>query len=82
MIIAAILRDAQHKFLFVNKLDTSLSLWHKQMCLFNGGGWLAEVDILPPRAFVPTLKPKNSEGNVWHGGYVSHSRAANVVTLL
>lgn len=55
------------------------------MCRFHKGGWLeivkitVEVDVLLPRAFVPTLKQRKSEGD---GGYVSHSGAASVVTLL
>lgn len=58
------------------------------MCCFHKGGWLeivkitVEVDVLLPRAFVPTLKQRKSEGDVRHGGYVSHSGAASVVTLL
>lgn len=51
------------------------------MCEICGGGWLeigkitVEVGILSPHAFLPTLKQENSEGDAWHGGYVSHSRA-------
>lgn len=61
---------------------------YKEMCCFHRGGWLetgmitVEVDILSPRAFVPTLKQANSEGDARLGGNVSHSGAASVVTLL
>lgn len=88
MVIAAIVRDAEHKLLFVSKWDTLLSQKYKEMCCFHGGGWLeigeitVEVHILLPRAFVPTLKQGNSEGDVRFGGYASHSGAACVVTLL
>lgn len=88
MIIAAILRDAENNLLFVNKWDTVLSLKHKVMCCFHGGGWLeigaitVEVDIISPRAFVPTLKEGNSEADVRRGGYASHSGAASVVKPL
>lgn len=88
MIIAAILRDAKNNLLFVNKWDTVLSQKHKVMCCFHGEGWLeicaitVEVDIISPPAFVPTLKEENSEGDVPRGGYISHSGAASVVTLL
>lgn len=58
-IIAAILRDSEHKLLFVNKWDALLSQTLEDMCCFHGGGWLengeitAEDDILSPRTFVP-----------------------------
>ncbi len=74
--------------LFVNKWDALLSLKHKEMCCFRGGGWLeigkiaAEVDIISPGAFVLTLKEGNSEREVPRGGYSSHSGAASVDTLL
>lgn len=89
MIIAAILRDAEeHKLLFVSKWDTLLSRKIQRNVSFHKGGWLeigeitVEVDILSPRAFVPTLKQRNLEGAVQLGGCVSHSGAASVVTLL
>lgn len=56
--------------------------------IFHMGGRLEigkitdEVDNHSPHAFVPTLKPRNSEGDAQDGGYVSRSRAANLVTLL
>lgn len=91
IIIAAILRDEEHKLLLLNKWDALLSQTHEEMCCFHGGGWLeigkitAEDDILSPHTFVSKggrERRESQEGDEPRGGSTSHSGAASVVTLL